>query len=74
MASPYLSDEFHESHGVLLYYFHMCLMAKLCQFSDSYDLVYNWFNYPPYAGGHHIIAYTIRLNHVHALIALKTLA
>ena len=42
----------------------------LVELTDSYDLVYNWFDYIK-SKGHFITGYIIMPNHVHSLIGLK---
>ena len=60
----------YESQGIYFITFTCARWVKLFQLTQSYDLVYNWFNYF-IARGHHIIGYVIMPNHVHALIAFK---
>jgi hypothetical protein len=42
----------------------------LIEITNSYDVIYNWFNYLT-NNGHYITGYTIMPNHVHATIAFK---
>ncbi len=42
----------------------------LIELTNSYDLVYNWFDYLK-SKGHYITGYVIMPNHVHALIGLQ---
>ena len=60
----------HEPQGIYFITITCARRLKLFQLTNSYDLVYNWFNYL-ITQGHHIVGYTIMPNHVHALIAFK---
>lgn len=60
----------HESQGIYFITFTCARWLKLFQLTNSYDLVYNWFNYL-INQGHYIIGYTIMPDHVHALIAFR---
>jgi REP element-mobilizing transposase RayT len=60
----------HESEGIYFITFTCARWLKLFELTNSYDLVYKWFNYL-IEEGHYIIGYTIMPNHVHALIAFR---
>jgi REP element-mobilizing transposase RayT len=60
----------HESQGIYFVTFTCARWQKLFQLINSYDLVYNWFNYL-ITQGHFIIGYSIMPDHVHALIAFR---
>ena len=42
----------------------------MIELTNSYDLVYNWFNHLK-GNGHYIAGYVIMPNHLHALIAFR---
>ncbi|MEJ6981557.1 hypothetical protein WG906_13910 [Pedobacter sp. P351] len=60
----------YESQGIYFITFTCARWQKLFKLTNSYDLVYNWFNYQ-INQGHYIIGYTIMPDHVHALIAYR---
>ena len=50
--------------------FTCCNWLPLIDITNSYDLVYNWFDYLK-KQGHYITGYTIMPNHVHVTIAFR---
>ncbi len=60
----------HESHGIYFITFTCARWLKLFELTNSYDLVYKWFNFL-IKEGHLVIGYIIMPNHVHALIAFR---
>ncbi|MBC8052101.1 MAG: transposase [Sphingobacteriaceae bacterium] len=60
----------YESQGIYFITFTCARWLKLFELTQSYDLVYNWFNYLKNQN-HHIVGYVIMPNHVHALIAFS---
>jgi REP element-mobilizing transposase RayT len=59
-----------KSHGAYFITFTCCEWLPLIEMTNSYDLVYKWFDYLR-SCGHHIIGYVIMPNHLHALIAFR---
>ncbi len=59
-----------EKDGVYFITFTCAQWLPLFKISDSYDSVYNWFDYLK-ANGHFIVGYIIMPNHVHAIIAFR---
>jgi REP element-mobilizing transposase RayT len=59
-----------KSHGVFFITFTCCEWLPLIEITNSYDLVYKWFDYLR-SWGHHISGYIIMPNHLHALIAFR---
>ena len=62
--------EIPESQGIYFITFTCARWLKLFQLTDSYDLVYKWFDYL-LNKGHYIIAFVIMPNHIHAIIAFR---
>ena len=62
-------DKQHTSDpGIYFLTFTNFKWLPLFKITNSYDLVYNWFNILK-SNGHYIIGYVIMPNHLHALIA-----
>jgi REP element-mobilizing transposase RayT len=60
----------HESYGVYFITFTCARWLPLFQLTDGYPAVYKWFNYLKQLG-HHVVAFVIMPNHVHAIIAFR---
>lgn len=60
----------YESFGVYFITFTCAAWLPLFQLTNGYSAVYKWFDYLK-AQGHHIVAYVIMSNHVHAIIAFR---
>ena len=56
--------------GVYFITFTCYKWVPLFEITQSYDIVYKWFDYLK-EKGHHIIGYVIMPNHIHALIAFR---
>lgn len=56
--------------GVYFITFTCYQWLHLIEHTNSYDLVYNWFDHLK-SKGHYIIGYVIMPNHIHALIAFR---
>ena len=59
-----------EPDGVYFITFTCYQWKPLIEITNSYDLVYNWFDHLK-SNGHYIAGYVIMPNHVHALIAFR---
>jgi REP element-mobilizing transposase RayT len=59
-----------EPDGVFFITFTCYQWLSLIGQTNSYDLVYNWFNHLK-SKGHHIAGYVIMPNHVHGLVAFR---
>jgi len=59
-----------EKDGVFFITFTCARWLQLFAITNSYDVVYTWFNVLKNAG-HYIIGYTIMPNHAHAVIAFR---
>jgi REP element-mobilizing transposase RayT len=60
----------HPRNGIFFITFTCTKWMNLFEITDSYDLVYNWFNVLK-ANGHYVFAYIIMPNHLHCMIGLK---
>ena len=60
-----------EPDGIYFITFTCYQWKPLIEITNSYDLVYNWFEHLK-SNGHYIAGYVIMPNHVHALIAFRT--
>ncbi len=60
----------HETEGIYFITFTCARWIKLFELTNSYDLVYKWFNYL-INEGHYIMGYVIMPNHIHVLIAFR---
>ena len=56
--------------GVYFITFTCCQWLHLIEITNSYDLIYNWFDHLK-SKGHYIVGYVIMPNHVHSLIAFR---
>jgi len=59
-----------ETDGVYFITFTCACWLKLFTITNSFHIVYNWFDVLK-ENGHHIIGYVIMPNHVHAVIAFR---
>src|SRR5258705_306746 len=62
--------EITEYDGFYFITFTCCRWIKLFAITESYDIVYNWFDYLK-SKGHYISGFVIMPNHLHALIAFR---
>ncbi|MEL7004920.1 MAG: hypothetical protein AAFN93_19590 [Bacteroidota bacterium] len=65
-----MGKEIEERDGVFFITFSCYNWISLFDITNSYDIVYNWFDIL-IEKGHQITGYVIMPNHIHALIALK---
>lgn len=56
--------------GVYFITFTCYQWLHLIEITNSYDLIYNWFDHLK-SSGHYIVGYVIMPNHVHSLIAFR---
>jgi REP element-mobilizing transposase RayT len=61
----------HEKNGVFFITFTCARWLPLFEITNGYESVYKWFDYLK-ERHHHIVAYVIMPNHVHAVIAFNT--
>ena len=65
-----LAKRIPQNHGLYFITFTCFDWIDLFEITNSYDLVYKWFDVLK-SQGHHIVSYVIMPNHFHAQIAFK---